>query len=200
MKEFIAEIVNGSLECELDDELGYDKYDIENKETNNSRNGFGQKTLQTSYGEVDIKVPRDRQGEYEPKLIGKHKTMLNNEVERKIISMYANGMTTGDIEAHIRDLYGLDISDSRITDKILPIAKDWHARPLESIYAVVYMDAIHYHVRQDGRIIKKAVYITIGINVLRRKMCSGFRFHMHRALVCNHDRISSLYDRLQAAY
>lgn len=168
MKEFIAEMVNGSLEGELDDELGYDKYDAQNKRTDNSRNGFGQKTLQTSYGEVDIKVPRDRQGEYEPKLVGKHKTMLNDEVERKIISMYAKGMTTGDMEAHIRDLYGLDISDStisRITDKILPIAKEWQARPLESIYAVVYMDAIHYHVRQDGRIVKKAVYIAIGINL-----------------------------------
>lgn len=168
MKEFIAEMVNGSLEGELDDELGYDKYDARNKETSNSRNGFGQKTLQTSYGEVDIKVPRDREGEYEPKLIRKHKTMLNDEVERKIISMYAKGMTTGDMEAHIRDLYGLDISDStisRITDKILPIAKEWQSRPLESIYAVVYMDAIHYHVRQDGRIVKKAVYIAIGINL-----------------------------------
>jgi putative transposase len=111
MKEFIGEMVNGSLEGELDDELGYDKYDVGNKQTGNSRNGFGQKTLQTSYGEVDIKVPRDRHGEYEPKLIGKHKTMLNDEVERKIISMYAKGMTTGDMEAHIRDLYGLDISE-----------------------------------------------------------------------------------------
>lgn len=168
MKEFITEMVNGSLEGELDDELGYDKYDVRNKQTENARNGFGHKTLQTSYGDVDIKVPRDRQGEFEPRLVEKHKTMLNDEIERKIISMYAKGMTTGDMETHIRDLYGLDISDStisRITDKVLPIAKEWQARPLESIYAVVYMDAIHYHVRQDGRIIKKAVYIAIGINL-----------------------------------
>jgi transposase-like protein len=168
MKEFIAEIVNGGLEGELDDELGYDKYDVQNKETDNSRNGYGDKTLQTSYGDVGIKVPRDRQGEFEPRLVGKHQEMLTDEIERKIISMYAKGMTTGDMEAHIRDLYGLDISDStvsRITDKVLPIAKEWQARPLESVYAVVYMDAIHYHVRQDGRIIKKAVYIAIGINL-----------------------------------
>ncbi len=168
MKEFIAEMVNGSLEGELDDELGYEKYDIVNKETEKSRNGYGGKTLKTSYGEVDIKVPRDRQGEYEPKLVGKHKKMLDEEIERKIISMYAKGMTTGDMEAHIQELYGLDISDStisRITDKVLPIAKEWQSRVLESIYAVVYMDAIHYHVRQDGRIIKKAVYIAIGINL-----------------------------------
>ena len=168
MKEFIAEMVNGSLEGELEDELGYEKYDVQNKETDNSRNGYGQKTLKTSYGEVDIKVPRDRQGDYETRLVGKHQKMLNEEIERKIISMYAKGMTTGDMEEHIQELYGLDISDStisRITDKILPIAKEWQSRALESIYAVVYMDAIHYHVRQDGRIIKKAVYIAIGINL-----------------------------------
>jgi transposase-like protein len=168
MKEFIAEIVNGGLEGELDDELGYDKYDVQNKETDNARNGYGDKTLQTSYGDIGIKVPRDRQGEFEPRLVGKHQKMLTDEIERKIISMYAKGMTTGDMEAHIRDLYGLDISDStvsRITDKVLPIAKEWQARPLESVYAVVYMDAIHYHVRQDGRILKKAVYIAIGINL-----------------------------------
>lgn len=168
MKEIIAEIVNGSLEGELEDELGYARYDTKSKATDNSRNGFGQKTLHTSYGDVEVKIPRDRQGEYEPKLIEKHRTMLTEEIERKIISMYAKGMTTGDMEAHIRDLYGVDISDStisRITDKILPIAKEWQSRPLESIYAVVYMDAIHYHVRLEGRIIKKAVYIAIGIKL-----------------------------------
>lgn len=139
MKEFIAEIVNGSLEGELDDELGYDKYDIQNKETDNSRNGFGRKTLQTSYGDVDVKIPRDRQGEFEPKLVAKHKTMLTDEIECKIISMYAKGMTTGDMEAHIQDLYGVDISDStisRITDRILPIAKEWQSRPLEIRYCL----------------------------------------------------------------
>jgi len=168
MKEIIAEIVNGSLEGELDDELGYDRYDVKNKQTDNSRNGYGEKTLHTSYGDVGVKIPRDRQGEYEPKLVGKHRTMLNDEIEKKIISMYAKGMTTGDMEAHIRDLYGVDISDStisRITDKILPIAKEWQARPLDSLYAVVFMDGVHFHVRQEGHIVKKAVYVAIGINM-----------------------------------
>ena len=176
MKEFIAEIVNSSLEGELEEELGYEKYDVQNKETDNSRNGYGHKTLQTSYGEVGVKIPRDRQGEFEPKLVGKHKKMLNEEIERKIISMYAKGMTTGDMEAHIQELYGIDISDStisRITDKILPIAKQWQSRPLESIYAVIYMDAIQYHVRQEGRIVKKAVYIAIGINLDGKKDVLG---------------------------
>ena len=168
MKEIIAEIVNGSLEGELEGELGYAKYDTKNKETDNSRNGYGDKTLHTSYGDVDVKIPRDRQGEYEPKLVSKHKRVLDEEIERKIISMYAKGMTTGDMEAHIKELYGLDISDStisRITDKILPLAKEWQMRPLESIYAVVFLDAIHHHVRQEGRIVKKAVYVAIGINL-----------------------------------
>ncbi len=168
MKEIIAEIVNGSLEGELEGELGYAKYDTKNKEIDNSRNGFGDKTLHTSYGDVDVKIPRDRQGEYEPKLVSKHKRMLDEEIEKKIISMYAKGMTTGDMESHIKELYGVDISDStisRITDKILPLAKEWQLRPLETIYAVVFLDAIHYHVRQEGRIVKKAVYVAIGINL-----------------------------------
>jgi len=168
MKEIISEMVGGTLEGELDDELGYDRYDYENKNTTNSRNGYGKKTLKTSYGEIDVKVPRDRDGDYDPVIVKKYQTAVNKDVENKIISMYAKGMTTGDMEAHIKDLYGLEISDStisRITDRVLPIAKEWQTRPLEEIYAVVFMDAIHYHVRQDGRIQKKAVYIAIGINL-----------------------------------
>ena len=106
--------------------------------------------LKTSFGGVDISVPRDRDGEFEPKLVRKNQTSVSQDVEIKIISMYAKGMTTGDIEEHIREIYGIDVSDStisRITDKILPIAKEWQQRPLESIYPVVFVDAIHYHVR-----------------------------------------------------
>ncbi len=168
MKEIISEMVGGTLEGELDDELGYDRYDYENKNTTNSRNGYGKKTLKTSYGEIDVKVPRDRDGDYDPVIVKKYQTAVNKDVENKIISMYAKGMTTGDMESHIKDLYGLEISDStisRITDRVLPIAKEWQTRPLEEIYAVVFMDAIHYHVRQDGRIRKKAVYIALGMNL-----------------------------------
>ena len=168
MKEIIAEMVNGSLEGELDGELGYDKHDVSEKETENSRNGYGEKTLHTSYGDVGIKVPRDRQGEFEPKLIPKYKTLVNEEIEKKIISMYAKGMTTTDMETHVRELYGVDISDStisRITEKIMPIAKEWQSRPLSNVYAVVFMDAVHFNVRQEGRIVKKAVYVAIGITL-----------------------------------
>lgn len=168
MKEMMRQVLQGGLEAELDEELGYTRYDYRNKETDNSRNGFSKKTMHTSIGDMDIDVPRDRQGVFEPRLIKKYQNTLTQDIEAKIISMYAKGMTTGDIETHIRDLYGIEMSDStisRVTDKILPIAKEWQSRPLEEIYAVVFMDAIHYHVRSEGQIIKKAVYIAIGIQM-----------------------------------
>lgn len=128
---------------------------------------------------MELDVPRDRNGEFEPKIIKKYQNTL--DMEEKIISMYAKGMITGDIESHMQKLYGVDISDStisRITDKILPIVKEcprgrpWQERPLEDIYAVVFMDAIHFHVRSEGRIVKKAVYIAIGIDMSGKRYSS----------------------------
>ena len=175
-KETIAEFMENGLDSELDDELGYTKYDYKNKNTDNSRNGHSNKTLRTSFGDVEVSVPRDRKGEFEPQLLKKNQTSISQDIEEKILSMYAKGMTTSDIEEHIRDIYGIEVSDttvSRISDKILPIAREWQQRPLEAIYAVVFMDAIHYHVRSEGRIIKKAVYIAIGINLDGRKDVLG---------------------------
>ena len=167
-KETIAEFMEDGLETELDEELGYSRYDYRNKNTENSRNGHSSKTLRTSFGDVEVAVPRDRKGEFEPQLLKKNQTSISQDIEEKILSMYAKGMTTGDIEAHIQDIYGVDVSDttvSRITDKILPVAKEWQQRPLEAVYAVVFLDAIHYHVRSEGHIVKKAVYIAIGIDL-----------------------------------
>jgi len=116
----------------------------------------------------ELSVPRDRKGEYEPQLIKKHQTSLSGDIEEKILSMYAKGMSTSDIEAHIQDIYGLSVSDStvsRVTDKILPVVKEWQQRPLENVYAVVFMDAIHFHVRSEGQTVKKAVYIAIGVQM-----------------------------------
>ncbi|MEY8319184.1 IS256 family transposase [Oscillospiraceae bacterium 50-58] len=175
-KETIAEFMEEGLETELSEELGYSKYDYRNKETDNSRNGHSSKTLRTSFGKVDISVPRDRKGVFEPQLLKKNQTSISQDIVEKILSMYAKGMTTGDIETHIRDIYGLEVSDttvSRITDKILPVAKEWQQRPLESIYAVVFLDAIHYHVRSEGQVVKKAVYIAIGISLDGRKDVLG---------------------------
>lgn len=167
-KETIAEFMEDGLETELDDELGYSRYDYCNKNTENSRNGHSSKTLRTSSGDVEVAVPRDRKGEFEPQLLKKNQTSISQDIEEKILSMYAKGMTTGDIEAHIQDIYGVDVSDttvSHITDKILPVAKEWQQRPLEAVYTVVFLDAIHYHVRSEGHIVKKAVYIAIGIDL-----------------------------------
>ena len=167
-KETIAEFMENGLDAELDEELGYSKYDYKNKDTGNSRNGHSGKTLRTSFGNVDVAVPRDRDGQFEPQLLKKNQTSVSQDIEEKILSMYAKGMTTGDIETHIRDIYGVEVSDttvSRVTDKILPIAKEWQQRPLESVYAVVFLDAIHYHVRSEGQIVKKAVYIAIGVSL-----------------------------------
>ena len=139
-----------------------------NKDTDNSRNGHSSKTLRTSFGDIEVSVPRDRKSEFDPKVLRKNQTSISQDIEEKILSMYAKDMTTGDIEAHIQDIYGVDVSDttvSRITDKILPAAKEWQQRPLESIDAVVFLDAIHYHVRSEGQIVKKAVYIAIGIDL-----------------------------------
>ena len=175
-KETIAEFMENGLEAELDEELGYSKYDFRNKETDNSRNGHSSKKLKTSFGDVEISTPRDRKGEFEPQLLKKNQTSISQDIEEKILSMYAKGMTTSDIETHIRDIYGVEVSDttiSRITDKILPIVREWQQRPLESVYAVVFMDAIHYHVRSEGQIVKKAVYIAIGIDLEGRKDVLG---------------------------
>lgn len=167
-KMMVGEMLENGLEGELDDELGYTKYDYRNKECSNSRNGYSKKTLKTSFGETEIKVPRDRDGEFEPQLVKKNQTTLTGDIEEKILSMYAKGMTTSDIESHIQEIYGLDCSDttiSRVTDKILPVVREWQSRPLEEIYAVVFMDAIHFHVRSEGQVVKKAVYIAIGIRM-----------------------------------
>jgi len=167
-KEMVGTVLENGLESELDEELGYSKYDYKNRETGNYRNGHSKKTMKGSFGDMEIEVPRDRNGEFEPVIVKKHQTTLSGDIEEKIISMYAKGMTQSDIEGHIQEIYGLEVSEStisRITDKILPIAKEWQRRPLESIYAVMFMDAIHYHVRKEGSIVKKAVYIAIGVDL-----------------------------------
>lgn len=175
-KDLVGAVLSNGLEGELESELGYSKYDYRNKETDNSRNGHTTKRLKSSMGEMEVSVPRDRKGEFDPQIIKKHQTSLSGDIEEKILSMYAKGMTTGDIEGHIREIYGLSVSDttvSRVTDKILPVVREWQNRPLEEVYAVVFMDAIHFHVRSEGTIIKKAVYIAIGIQLDGRRDVLG---------------------------
>ncbi len=175
-KDMISVFLEKGLEAEMDDSLGYSRYDYRNKNTDNSRNGHSRKNLKSSYGTIELAIPRDRKGEFDPQLIKKNQTTLSQDIEEKILSMYAKGMTTRDIDSHIQEIYGLEISEStvsRITDKILPIVKDWQQRPLEPLYAVIYIDAIHYHVRSEGQVVKKAVYIVIGINMDGEKSVLG---------------------------
>ena len=113
MRDMMSVLLEGFLDEELDQELGYSKYDYRNKDTDNSRNGHSQKTMHTSYGDMDAAIPRDRNGEYEPQLIKKYQNTVTQDMEEKIISMYAKGMTTGDIESHMREIYDIDVSDIR---------------------------------------------------------------------------------------
>jgi putative transposase len=167
LKDLFAETLQEMLEAELETELGYAKHDIKNKETRNSRNGHSKKTVTSEYGEVEIEVPRDRFGEFEPMVVKKHQTQVTG-IEDQIISMYSKGMSTRDIQDHLNQLYGIDVSPtliSNVTAKIMPLIKEWQNRPLQNVYSVVFMDAIHFKVKQDGQIINKAAYMVVGIDL-----------------------------------
>ena len=175
LKDLLGDTLQGMLEAEMDEKLGYSKYDYQNKQTDDSRNGYSKKTVTSSLGEIDLDIPRDRKGEFEPQIVRKNQTDISN-IEDQVLSMYAKGMTTRDISAHLKDVYGVDASAemiSRMTDRILPIAKEWQNRPLEKKYAIVFMDAVHFHVRQDSQTVKKAVYVAIGIKLTGRKEVLG---------------------------
>lgn len=164
------------LEAEMEEELGYKKHDYENKTTTNSRNGSSKKSVKTdSFGKVDLSIPRDREGVFESELIPKHSRVLEG-FEDKIISMYSKGMTVRDIEDHIYDIYGMKLSPgtiSNITDKVFPMVKAWQTRPLEAVYAFLFLDAIHYNVRHEGAIVNKAAYVVVGIDLMGKKDVLG---------------------------
>lgn len=173
LKDMFGSTIQGMLESEMDQHLGYAKH--ERSENGDSRNGFSKKTVNTTLGKIDLKIPRDRDGEFEPKVVAKRQTDVSG-IEEKVISMYAKGMTTRDIAAHLEDIYGVDASPeliSSITDKILPEAREWQARPLEEKQVILYLDAIHYSVRCDGSVSKKAVYVAIGLGASGRKEVLG---------------------------
>lgn len=175
VKELTGSLIQEMLEAEIENKLGYSKYDYRNKTTSNSRNGYSEKTVKSSQGEIDIKIPRDRNSEFEPQLIKKHETDIS-AIEDKILFLYSQGSSTRDIQKTINEIYGFDIDDtqvSRITDKIIPVVREWQNRPLESNYAIVYLDAIHLKVREQGTVVKKAAYIAIGIDLDGQKDVLG---------------------------
>lgn len=156
------------LNAELDTQLGYPYGEKPPKDIHNRRNGKNRKTVRSSeFGDVKIDVPRDREGEFEPQIVKKSQKSVTG-IEERIIAMYAKGMSTRDIEDHPQELYGIEASStliSDITNKLLPVIPEWQNRPLSQVYAVVFMDAIHYKVRQDGQIKSKAAYIVLGIDL-----------------------------------
>lgn len=167
LKEMFGPVLQKMLEAEMEEHLGYTKHDQSPKETSNRRNGSSKKTVRSGYGELELDIPRDRNCDFEPVLIPKNSKDISSIAER-IIMMYGKGMSTRDMEEYLREMYGINASSSLISniiDKILPEVKEWQNRMLESVYTIVYMDAIHYPVRSEGRVMNKAVYIAIGINV-----------------------------------
>lgn len=167
LKDSFKDILQELMEAELDATLGYEKNQKGNLQTCNKRNGHSSKTLKSQYGEFQVDIPRDRNGEFEPKLIPKYQRDVSG-IEEKVISLYARGMSTRDIHDQLQDLYGIELSAemvSKITDKILPEVKEWQSRPLNPVYPFVFMDCIHYKVREDGRILSRAAYVVLGVTV-----------------------------------
>ena len=174
LRDLMKDMLQEALEAELSEELGYDKYEKETS-SENSRNGYSKKKVKSSYGEIDLDIPRDRKGEFEPKIVPKYSRDIS-DLEEKVISMYGLGMTTRDINKHIQDIYGVEVSAemvSKITDKIIPLVEEWKSRPLEEVYYFTFLDAIHFSVKEDKSIVKKAAYVVLGVNSEGKKDILG---------------------------
>lgn len=165
----IKKLTEAALEGELDSHLGREV-------AANRRNGKGKKTIKSMDGNFELNTPRDRAGTFSPQLVKKHQTTLTDEIEQKIIALYGLGMSYKDISAHLQEMYGIDISTgtlTAVTDKIIHTVKEWQARPLDSIYPIIWMDAIHYKIRENGKVLGKAVYTILGVNLEGRKEVLG---------------------------
>ena len=172
MKDLFSDVLQQVMEAELEETLGYEKSghaseNTESGKSKNYRNGYSKKTVKTQLGEVDVKIPRDRNGEYEPKIIAKYSRNADG-MEEKILALYACGMSQRDISEQIKSLYEVEISDglvSKIVEKVTPEVNAWQNRPLENVYPFIFMDAIHYKVKEDHQYITKAAYVVLGIRM-----------------------------------
>lgn len=165
LKDMFKGALQEMMNAEFDSSMGYSKYD-KTKEKNNYRNGTTKKKLKSEFGEFDFETPRDRKGEFEPKIVPKNVRDVSG-IEDKIISLYGRGLTTREINEQIQDLYGIEVSAtmvSNITDQVIPLIKEWQERPLNDVYPIVFIDAVHFSVREDNRVVKKAAYIVLGID------------------------------------
>lgn len=167
----IKEVLEAAMEGELDEHL-----DQTRDPKHNRRNGRTSKNLKSSLGAFEILTPRDRNGTFEPETIEKRQRFLPGDLEDKIIALYGYGTSYHDIRAHLRDMYGVEVSDgtiNKITDRVIPAIREWQSRPLEEVYAIIWMDAIHFKIREDGKVITKAVYTVLGVNLKGYKEILG---------------------------
>lgn len=181
VRELLADTLQEMLEAELTDTLGHDKGG--HSQTGNRRNGHSRKTVRSESGALTLAIPRDRQGVHDPVIVAKHQTTLPS-IEEQIVALYAKGMSTRDIQDHLQRIYGLDVSPmlvSTVTERLLPVIATWQSRPLASTYAVVFLDAIHYKVREDAQVVTKAAYVVLGIDLEGRKDLLGFWIGTHES-------------------
>jgi putative transposase len=175
LKQLTKRLVENALEGEMTEHLGYEPHAADGKGTGNSRNGRSEKTIHTDSGSVAIEVPRDRAGTFDPKLVRKRQRRLEG-FDDKVLSLYARGMTTREIQGHLKDLYGTEVSPaliSNVTDSVLKDVEAWQGRPLDSVYPIVYLDALHLKMRLDGLVQTRAVYLALGVNLEGRKELLG---------------------------
>ena len=177
IKDMFKQVLQEVLEVEMDDMFGYDKHERceKSEDADNYRNGYNKKTVKSQLGPVKIKIPRDRNGAFEPKVLPKYHRNADG-LEEKVLNLYAAGMTTRDISAQVRDLYGVEISAefvSKVTDKLLPEMNEWQSRPLDAVYPFIFMNAIHCKIRDNHTIQTKAAYVVLGVNMEGRKDILG---------------------------
>src|SRR6266700_7499915 len=175
LKQLTKALVEREQNAELTHNLGYEKNEANGRGSGNSRNGASRKRLTGDFGEVEIEVPRDREGDFDPKIVGKHQRRFTG-FDDKILSMYARGMSTREIQGHLHEIYGAEVSPtliSEVTDAVIDELQQWQSRPLEPIYAIIYLDALMVKMRHEGRVENRAVYVAIGIDLDGRKDVLG---------------------------
>src|SRR5215467_14221503 len=174
LKQLTKAVIERCLETELDGHLGYPKHGRHGNADGNTRNGTSQKTMKGEQGQIEIEVPRDRQGNFEPQLVKKGQTRLEG-FDEKILALYARGMTTRDIQAQLQELYGVEVSPtliSNVTEAVMDEVRQWQARPLEAVYPIVYFDGLVVKVRENQRVINKALHLVLGVNLSGHKVSS----------------------------
>jgi len=175
LKQITKAVLERAMQSEMTEHLGYEKHDPAGNNSGNSRNGVTRKTLKGDFGEIDLETPRDRNGEFEPRIVQKRQSRWTG-FDDKILSMYARGMSTRDIQGHLQEMYQVEVSPtliSEVTDGVMDDARAWQNRPLESFYGIVFLDALFVKMRHEGRVENRAVYVAIGINLEGRKDVLG---------------------------